>query len=141
MSISELLEELSALEFEEDYLSELDDIAERLVEEDARGEAIEPVFRFLETHRDIDLGLPGPLVHYLERFFHKGYEEKLMDSLRRAPTPRTVWMLNRLLNGLAGSAKEPYLLEMKRLTSLEDPEVTQLALRFAALHDPRSAGG
>lgn len=140
MSIAELLQNLSSLDFDgDDYLAELDDIAERLVEEDVRGEAVEQVLRFLETHRDVDLGMPGPLVHYVEEFFRKGYEEKLMDSLRREPTPRTVWMLNRLLNGLAGPEKEPYLLEMKRLTDFEDPEVSRLALRFVGLHEPQSS--
>jgi len=136
MSIAELIQNLASLDLEgDDYLADLDNIAERLVEEDERGEGVEPVLRFLEAHRDIDLGMPGPLVHYVEGFFRNGYEEKLMESLQRAPTPRTVWMLNRLLNGLAGAEKEAYLSEMKRLTDFEDPEVSRLALRFVALHE------
>lgn len=134
MSTSEVFKELESLDFTGDYLDELYRIAERLEEEDAEGEAVEPVLRFLEQHRDTELGMPGPLVHHLEKYFRRGYEEKLLNSLRRAPTPRTVWMLNRLLNGLKDSEKEPYRLEMKRLTTIDDEEVAELARRFETLH-------
>jgi hypothetical protein len=134
MSTSEILKDLQSLNFTGNYLSELDLLAERLEEEDLEGEAIEPVLRFLEAHRDEDLGMPGPLVHYVERYFRRGYESKLLESLQRSPTPRTVWMLNRLLNGVKGAEKEPYLLEMKRLAKADDSEVAELAGQFERLH-------
>jgi len=54
---------------------------------------------FMEEHPEIDYGTPGPLVHFLERFYKKGYEEQLVLSIRRKPTCHTIWMLNRLING------------------------------------------
>jgi len=39
-----------------------------------------------EEHSAIDFGTPGPLVHFMERFYGKGYEEKLIESVRRKPT-------------------------------------------------------
>lgn len=129
MSLSSILGDLDAWD-PDNGLDELSTIAERLEEADPEGEAVEPVLRFLEEHRDLDLGMPGPLVHYVERFFRKGYEEKLLASLRRAPTPRTVWMLNRLLNGLTEEEREPYRREMQRLTTADDVEVAALARRW-----------
>jgi hypothetical protein len=38
-------------------------------------------------------------VHFIEKFYRKGYEEKLLESISRRPTFHTVWMLNRLING------------------------------------------
>lgn len=134
MSTTEILSKLRSIKLEGPYLEELDELAERLEMEDSEGEGIEPVLRFLEEHRDLDLGLPGPLVHYLERYFRRGYEAQLLTSLERAPTPRTVWMLNRLLNGLKGVEKEPYLREMERLAGVADDEVATMAQRFLKLH-------
>src|SRR5689334_9615314 len=133
MSTTEILDKLLSIPLEGSYLEELYELAERLEKEDHEGEGVEPVLRFLEEHRDIDLGMPGPLVHYLERYFRRGYEEKLLISLERAPTPRTVWMLNRLLNGLKEVEREPYLREMTRLAGIADAEVSTMAQRFLTL--------
>jgi len=60
-------------------------------------EAVEPILRFMENHPDLDYGTPGPLVHFVETF--PNYEEKLFESVERQPTPNTVGMLNRVING------------------------------------------
>ena len=63
----------------------------------------EDVFRFMERLEACDLGSPGPLVHALESI--GGYEDALFASLSRKPTPLTLWMLNRIINGAAGADK------------------------------------
>jgi hypothetical protein len=68
-------------------------------------EAVVPVLRFMEDHPAVDFGSPGALVHFVERFYGKGYEDLLVESIRRKPTAHTAWMLNRLING----TKEPNL--------------------------------
>lgn len=62
-------------------------------------ESVEQILKFMEEHPFIDYGAPGPLVHYVERFFGHGYEEKLLDSIRRKPTLPTIGMLNAVING------------------------------------------
>jgi len=61
-------------------------------------EVVEPVLRFMETHPSLDLGVPGPLVHFVERFLGSAYIEALTASLDRRPTSHTAWMLHRVLN-------------------------------------------
>lgn len=78
-------------------------------------ECVEPVLRFMETRPDIDYGAPGPLTHLVERFWRKGYEELLMESLRRKPTCPTVLMLNRIINGVSGEERTRYVDELRRL--------------------------
>lgn len=56
------------------------------------------LFLILETNSDEDFGSPGPIVHFLEKFYKMGYEEKLIDSINKKPTSHTVWMLSRILN-------------------------------------------
>jgi hypothetical protein len=50
-----------------------------------------------------DLGSPGPLVHTIEGWPGQ-YEELLAASIRRKPSPLTVWMANRILNARPANA-------------------------------------
>jgi hypothetical protein len=59
--------------------------------------AIEPIFKTIEKFPSTDFGSPGPFVHTLESFAGH-YESYLFDSLKRRPTPLTIWMLNRIIN-------------------------------------------
>ena len=60
-------------------------------------DSVQPLLRLMERHPLTDFGSPGPIVHFVERFYKKGYEEELLLSLKRMPTLHTVWMLNRLI--------------------------------------------
>ena len=94
-------------------------------------EACEPVLRFMEDHPNIDFGTPGPLVHFIERFNQKAFEEKLLESLRRKPTDHTVWMLNRLINWTKDAAERSrYLAELRLIA--ENPVANSDARRAAA---------
>ena len=74
----------------------------RIVEELDAGSpdlsTVRTILRFMEEQPDLDLGTPGPLVHFVERFLGAGYEAELYASLARRPTAHTVWMLNRVIN-------------------------------------------
>jgi hypothetical protein len=61
-----------------------------------RERAMPAMFFLLERFPDAEFGSPGPLVHELEAI--PGYLPLLRDSVRRQPTYRTVWMINRVLN-------------------------------------------
>lgn len=68
--------------------------------------AIEPLLLFMERHPLSDFGMPGAIVHYVEKFYKKGYEDLLIASVIRRPTVHTVWMLNRIKN--AGENSDQY---------------------------------
>jgi hypothetical protein len=55
------------------------------------------MFRTMERLDRAELGTPGPLVHTLEIWCGR-YEKLLAESVRRKPTPLSVWMVNRILN-------------------------------------------
>lgn len=65
-------------------------------------ELVEPILRLMESHPDFDFGAPGFFVHFVETYYKKGYEGLLIDSLKRAPSLHTLWMLNRILNAVEG---------------------------------------
>ena len=82
----------------------LDDYSEYLEEAlDGNGDpgdlevVFKEAFQFFERHSDADLGMPGPLVHFLEDFY-PDYLDALSESVERKPTMYTVWMVNRVLN-------------------------------------------
>ncbi|MBQ4220938.1 MAG: hypothetical protein II666_15450 [Butyrivibrio sp.] len=54
------------------------------------------LFVFMENNPNIDYGMPGPIVHFMESYYKKGYEDELLKSVKRKPTQHTVWMLNRI---------------------------------------------
>jgi hypothetical protein len=81
----------------DDYRAYLEELLGGAPEVEEPAEVFPHAFRFFETHADADLGLPGPLVHYLERFY-PAYLDELCESVTRKPITYTLWMVNRILN-------------------------------------------
>jgi hypothetical protein len=90
-------------------------IVDELEDASAGLSAVRTILTFMEKHPALDYGAPGPLVHFVERFFGAGYEDELLASLERRPTGHTVWMLQRLINGTKGARKRaPLITALKR---------------------------
>jgi hypothetical protein len=83
-------------------------LTERWKGDENASEAVEPILRFMESHPDVDYGTPGALVHFVETF--SSYEQKLVQSVEHRPTPQTVGMLNRAINGERDPKKRQALL-------------------------------
>ena len=131
MTIAQALARLERFDPHEELPADLDEIALELSESSDSKQALIPVLRFMERHPDADLGAPGPLVHLVERFFRRGYEAELVASLTRAPTPLTVWMLNRVINGTKGEERNHYVSIMHQLADeAESNEVRDVASEF-----------
>jgi len=114
---------LKAEDFDEslpdaDGIQKLDELTEALELLPEPEHCIRAMFDVMERMPTADLGSPGSLVHALERM--RGcYESELVASIKRLPTPSTVWMLNRILNGTRDSKQRQIYLD---------------SLRFAAEH-------
>lgn len=96
-------------------------------------ESVEPILRFMEQQPDLDYGSPGPLVHYVEQFYRKGYDDLLRESVERRPTAHTIWMLNRLINGCRlEDARQPLveLMKKSRVHQLIDKRTAELIDRL-----------
>lgn len=46
-------------------------------------EFVEPILEIISTNPSVDFGMPGDLVHFVEKFYKKGYEELLIDSVKK----------------------------------------------------------
>ena len=65
-------------------------------------DAIEKILKLMEKNPLVEFGTPGPLTHFIEKFYkekQEDYENLLTKSLKDKPTVHTVWLLNRVING------------------------------------------
>jgi hypothetical protein len=110
-----------------DFVSRAGELADQWRHSGYTLETVSAILRFMEDHPDIDFGAPGPLVHFVEEFYGKGYEAILLESIERRPTAHTAWMLNRLLNGTSDpSARQALLHTFRR--ARDNPSADQEAI-------------
>lgn len=94
-------------QIDSDRFEEIQEACMLSIEEAGIGiDAVEPLLLLMERHPLSDFGIPGAIVHYVERFYENGYEDLLAASIARRPTLHTVWMVNRIKN--AGENPEKY---------------------------------
>ena len=108
----ELIDAISSENFE---LTE--QVLEKIIEEDDSIEYVSVILNQMEKNLDIDYGMPGPVVHFAERYYLRGYEKMLYESLKRKPTQHTLWMLNRILNSPQLVDKDTYLTLLNDIAS------------------------
>lgn len=134
--IAELINRLNSAVLNDDFIDIAEEITEELEERSDAFDAIEPILRLMENNPDVDYGTPGVLVHFVEKYYKSGYEEKLIESLERKPIKHTVWMLNRIINGSEGNRKEYFLKVLDKVISFPDlnEDVASLAQHFKSLH-------
>ncbi|MEH7356843.1 hypothetical protein V7150_25380 [Neobacillus drentensis] len=120
----------------ENFMDIAYDVTEEIESYENAFNAVEPILKLIEQNPDVDFGSPGPLVHFVEKFYGNGYEEKLVQSIQRFPTSLTVWMLNRIINGSEGEQKKYYLNLLQDV--FNSPNVTNqlssITKEFLSLH-------
>jgi hypothetical protein len=135
MNTNAVTESLSRIAASENFVAEAYKLTQ-LWESDPEGaNAIDPILKFIEMNTTIDLGAPGPLVHFVERFYRSGYEEKLLQSLTRKPVVHTVNMLNRIINGTKDLTSRRRLIDVMRIAvqhPLADRETTETGGSYLA---------
>ena len=111
---------------------ETEDILLTIEDEDYSIDYVDAILRFMEKNPDLDYGMPGPAVRFVERFFMKGYETLLLESINRTPTVHTLWMLNRIINSPKLAGRDKYLDALKGVAGREDisDDVRQEAISF-----------
>ncbi len=132
MNPDDVLQSLQAIATSDDFMGQTYELTDKWSAEPDSYKAVEPILLFLEEHPDVDVGSPGPLVHFVEQFYGDKYEAKLLESLRRKPTAHTVWMLNRIINGVKDPAqRQPYI---KAMSDAMNHPLTDSSAREQAAH-------
>ncbi|AGX41848.1 hypothetical protein [Clostridium saccharobutylicum] len=134
--LNELISKLEKSVSSDNFSDIAYDVIEEIEEREDAFEAIQSILIIMEKNKSVDFGKPGPLVHFVEKFYKNGYEEKLVDSLKRFPTQHTVWMLNRIINGCQGDRKMYFIKVLDDVIAFPnlDSEVLSLANHFKSLH-------
>lgn len=133
MTPDEISSQLDDIAHTDDFETSSSDLVDRWESLNVGFEAIEPILRFMEENPSIEFGTPGALVHFVEKFYRNGYEQKLLESVSRKPTSHTAWMLNRLINGEKASVEKRRLVNammQAKLNPLADPEALDQINRF-----------
>ena len=126
--IAEIKKEIEIIDTVDDSnISDLEALCEDIIELNNEGWdtaiLMDPLFRILENNTEFDFGMPGQIVHTLEKHYKKGLEEELFKSLNRKPTFYTLWMLNRIINGTSDpKEKEGYMEMLKSILKMEIPD-------------------
>ena len=134
-TLNSIIQKMEAgMQDREDFETVMMDCMEEIEENYNQLDSVQPLLRLMERHPLTDFGSPGPIVHFVERFYKKGYEEELLLSLKRMPTLHTVWMLNRLINGT--DQAEVYLELLKEISenASYNKEIREEAVHFLSIH-------
>lgn len=105
-------------------LYETNRVIEKIKGEDGAFEYLPYIFEIMENNPELDYGMPGPIVHFMESYYRKGYEELLLKSVKNVPTSHTVWMLNRVINDPKLNDRKKYVEVLK--SSLDREDISQI---------------
>lgn len=134
--LNNIIDRLKSLIDDENLIDNTYELMEKLEEREDSFNSIELILELIEENPNTDFGQPGPLVHFMEKFYNKGYEEKLVKSLERKPTQHTLWMLNRIINASKGELKKYYLNVLEKAISSPniDKDTLSTGRHFLELH-------
>ena len=90
------------------------DLTDELEQCENSFDAVRPLLELIESSPNIDFSGPGPLGSFMEKFYHEGYEEELVASLKRKPTEYTISLM------FIADEENPNLSEYKHLLKTLD---------------------
>ncbi len=134
LTFDQILEGLAALkaeDFGDSVPRQLFELTDELMTVPQPELGIPALFDVMERLPGADFGCPGPLVHTLEAM-QGHYESELIESVRRKPTPVSVWMINRILNAARDPEETRAYLELLQFAA-EHPAASE-ETREQALH-------
>ena len=99
--------------YEEYYLD--DELLSAMLSYQNPYEFVEPILEIISTNPSVNFGMPGDLVHFVEKFYKKGYEELLINSVRKNPTSHNILMLHRCYNNIKNPNRNEFAKVVKTL--------------------------
>lgn len=81
---------------------------------------VENLINFMMDNSDVDYGMPGPVVHYIEKYPTDFYVLYLLKAIEQKPNDTLLWMLNRIVNETYDENKEKYINIFKETIERKD---------------------
>jgi hypothetical protein len=85
MTNQNITEQLQRIVSSDDFANSSAELTEAWSSKGIGVESVDPILEFMEAFPDLHYGIPGALVHFVEEFYQKGYEERLIKSMNRKP--------------------------------------------------------
>lgn len=101
-------EQLKRAIVKEDFY-ETNDILEEIYNCNEGEEYIQYLINFMRDNPMIDYGMPGPVVHFIEKYPQDKYKIFLLSALNEKPNCHLLWMLNRITNIANESDRKKYI--------------------------------
>lgn len=116
---------------EEDFL-ETNEILEEICKNEMGEEYVEFLINFMSDNPDIDYGVPGPVVHFIEKYPVDFYLGFLLKAIERKPNDTLLWVLNRIANVSDKKDKKKYMDVFQKTAKRKDIDAItkDTALRF-----------
>ena len=118
MTNQNITEQLLRIVSSDDFANSSTELTEDWASKGIGVESVDPILEFMEAYPDLHYGMPGALVHFVEEFYQKGYEERLIKSINRKPTKLTIFMLNRVINGTYDPKTKEELISIMRQAAI-----------------------
>ena len=85
--------------------------------------AIKPLLLFMCENPNLDYGMPGAFVQFIESFPEDVYVDDLIQTIQRQPTEHNTWMLLRIMNTWNSPRQNEYIAVMKH--ALSHPNISK----------------
>ncbi len=109
--MNEILNKLEVAILKEN-LWETEDIIFEIESSENPDAFVEHILKIMRENEELDFGMPGPLVHFLES--RNAYEEVLIASVSEHITDHTFWMIQRILSDPKETNKYKYINILKK---------------------------
>lgn len=115
----------------EDFF-ETSEILDEMYNNETGEEYVEFLINFMSDNPNIDYGMPGPIVHFIEKYPIEYYLGFLLKAIETKPNATLLWMLNRITNVADKINKEKYVDVFKKTTERKDVDAVtkDTALQF-----------
>ena len=120
MTKNEILDILRSKVGQDDFEYIQEDMVSEIEHCENQFDFIEQILKLMEDNPDADFGIPGALTHFIEQFSQNGYEELLLQSVKRNPTAHNVWLLHRAWNDANDPLHDKYKNLAEYLKSMPD---------------------
>lgn len=116
---------------EENFL-ETSEILDEMYNNETGEECVEFLINFMSDNPNIDYGMPGPIVHFIEKYPIEYYLEFLLKAIAKKPNDTLLWMLNRITNVADNINREKYIDVFKKTAERKDIDAVtkDTALQF-----------
>ncbi len=115
------------------------DIVDKLEADHIGKECFLPILKLMEENETVDFGTPGPLTHYIEKFWEEieDYDKCVVDSVKRKPAIHTIILLNRIINSVTGKEKQDYIQILEEIQKNEniDNSIRDMANMYLEYHN------